>query len=173
MAFEESRADISNIPVPWILLLKTRPCLHLEYTTYSCMTLYCDLHRHLSDSRESCIMLQSGLTRSLLAKFLQHSVVACSTQILCCRGTMLQMRSRIDLCEPLMPDVVAPKAHQSNRSYVNLVDLPLDSLCKVFAWWAVALSKSGVGACTGMGACPGQYGRPKILSWYAINLALA
>ena len=81
----------------------------------------------------------------------------------------------MDLCEIFMPDVVAPKAHQSNCSYVNSVDLhvPLDSLCKVFAWWAVALSKSGVGACTGMGACPGQYGRLKILSWYAINLALA
>ena len=79
----------------------------------------------------------------------------------------------MDLCELLMPDIVAPKAHQNNRSYVNSVDLPLDSLCKVFAWWAVALSKSWVGACTGMGACPGQYGRPKILSWYAINLPLA
>ena len=79
----------------------------------------------------------------------------------------------MDLCKLLMPDVVAPKAHQSNRSYVNSVDLPLDSLCKVFAWWAVALSKSGVGACTGMDACPRQYGRPKILSWYAINFTIS
>ena len=38
---------------------------------------------------------------------------------------------RTDVCEPLMPDVVAPKAHQNNRSYVSSVDLPSDSLCMV------------------------------------------
>ena len=38
------------------------------------------LRRSQPDSRESCIMLQSGQIRSLVAKFLQHSVVTCSTQ---------------------------------------------------------------------------------------------
>ena len=41
------------------------------------------------------------------------------------------------VCEPLMPDVVAPKAHQNNRSYVSSANLPLDSLCKNLAWWVV------------------------------------
>ena len=59
------------------------------------------------DSGESCIVPQSGLTRSLIAKFPQHSVVACSMQISCCWGRMLQMRPQTDVCEPLMPDVVS------------------------------------------------------------------
>ena len=37
----------------------------------------------------------------------------------------------------LMPDVVASKAHQNNRSYVSSADLPSDSLGKNLAWWAV------------------------------------
>ena len=84
-------------------------------------------------------MLQRGPTRSLVAKFLQHSVVACSIQILCCRVRMLRTRPRTGVCKPLMPDVVAPKAHQNNRSYmyVSSADLPLDSLHKNLAWWVV------------------------------------
>ena len=54
-------------------------------------------------------MLQSRLTCSLVAKFPQHSVVACSTQISCCGGRMLQTRQQMGVCEPLMPNVVAPK----------------------------------------------------------------
>ena len=38
------------------------------------------------------------------------------------------------VCEP---DVVAPKAHQNNCSYVSSADLPSDSLCKDLAWWVV------------------------------------
>ena len=106
---------------------------------------------------ESCIVLQSRLTRSLVAKFLQRSVVTCSTQIKCCMERILQMRSRTGVCEPLMPDVVANKVHQNNCSYVSSADLPSDSLCKNLAWWAVTwrttkLSKWEVG-----GACPGQH----------------
>ena len=41
------------------------------------------------------------------------------------------------VCKPLMPDVVAPKPHQNNHSYVSSADLPLDSLRKNLAWWAV------------------------------------
>ena len=39
--------------------------------------------------------------------------------------------------KPLMPDVVAPKAHQNNRSYVSSADLPSDSLRKILACRAV------------------------------------
>ena len=41
------------------------------------------------------------------------------------------------VCEPLMPDVVAPKGHHNNRSYVSSADLPSDSLHKNLARWAV------------------------------------
>ena len=83
------------------------------------------------DSGEGCIRLQSGPTRSLVAKFLQRSVVACSARISCCRGETLRTRPRTGVCEP---DVVAPKAHQN---YVSSADLPSDSLRKNLAWWAV------------------------------------
>ena len=43
----------------------------------------------------------------------------------------------MDVCEPLMSDVVAPKVQQTNRSYVTSADLPSDSLHKILAWWAV------------------------------------
>ena len=41
------------------------------------------------------------------------------------------------MCEPLMPDVVAPKVHQSKHSYVSLADLLSNSLHKILAWWVV------------------------------------
>ena len=50
---------------------------------------------------------------------------------------MLWTRPRAGVHEPLMPDVVAPKAHQNNRSYVSSAVLPPDSLRKNLAWWAV------------------------------------
>ena len=56
-------------------------------------------------------------TRSLVAKFPPRSVIACNTRISCCRGRTLQTKPRTGVCEPLMPDVVAPKVHQNNRSY--------------------------------------------------------
>ena len=122
------------------------------------------------DSGESCIVLQSGPTRSLIAKFPQHSVIACSTQISCCKRGMLRTRPRTGVCPP---DVVALKGHQS---YVSSADLPSDSLRKNLAWWAVTrrtlknhktvksvcvcvcVCGGGVGACMSMGACSGQYG---------------
>ena len=65
-------------------------------------------------------------------------------------------------CEP---DVVAPKAHQNNCSYVSSADLPSDSLCKDLAWWVgyledlkkqkKTLSKLGVGHLCGYGCLPG------------------
>ena len=44
---------------------------------------------------------------SLVAKFPQRSVVACSMQISCCRERTLQTRPQTGVCEPSMPDVVA------------------------------------------------------------------
>ena len=83
------------------------------------------------------VVLQSGPTHSLVAKFPQHSVITCSTQILSCKGRTLQTRPQTDVCEPLMPNVVVPKAQQNNHSYVSTMDLPLDSLRKNFVWWVV------------------------------------
>ena len=100
-----------------------------------------DLHRHFVKasltSRESCIVLQNRPTCSLVAKFSQHSVVACSIQMLCCRGRTLQMRARMGMCKSLMPDVIASKEHQNHHSYVSSADLPLDSLSKILTWWVV------------------------------------
>ena len=53
------------------------------------------------NSGESCIMLQSETTRSLVAKFPQRSVVTCNTRISCCRGRTLQTRPQMGVCEPL------------------------------------------------------------------------
>ena len=44
------------------------------------------------DSGESFIVLQSKPTRSLVAKFPQHSVVTCSARTSCCRGRTLRTR---------------------------------------------------------------------------------
>ena len=52
-------------------------------------------------------------------------------------GRTLQMRPQTVVYKPLMSDVVAPKVHHNNSSYVSPVDLPLGSLCKNSAWWAV------------------------------------
>ena len=52
------------------------------------------IRRGQPDSGESCIVLQSGPTRSLVAKFPQRSVAACSMRISCCRGRTLRTRPR-------------------------------------------------------------------------------
>ena len=101
-------------------------------------------------------------THSLVAKFPQCSVVAGSTRISRCRGRTLQTRPRTGVCKPLMHDVMAPKVHQNNRSYVSSADLPSDSLRKNLAWWAVTrrtlkrntkLSKLGGGHLPGTIRC--------------------
>ena len=45
--------------------------------------------------------------------------VTCSRRILCCKREILQTRLQMVACETLLPDVVAPKAHQNDRSYVR------------------------------------------------------
>ena len=76
-------------------------------TEWTCIVGSSGIRRHQSDTGESCIVLQSGPTRSLIAKFPQHSVITCSMRISCCRGKTLQMRPRTGVCKPLMPDVVS------------------------------------------------------------------
>ena len=44
------------------------------------------------------------------------------------------------MCEPLMPDVVAPEAHQNDRSYVRELSGPTDPLRKNLARCAVTRS---------------------------------
>ena len=101
-----------------------------QYTHWTWFTLHSPavvcvhLHSHIFSCKPAR-QWRSGPTHSLLvAKFLQRSVVACSTRILCCKEVTLRTRPRTGVCEP---DVVAPKAHQS---YVSSVDLPSDSLRK-------------------------------------------
>ena len=48
-------------------------------TESTCIVGSSVLHQGQPDSGEGCIVLQSGLTRSLIAKLPQCSVVACST----------------------------------------------------------------------------------------------
>ena len=97
-------------------------------TEWTCIVSSSVIRRGRPDSGESCIVLQSRRTRSLVAKFPQRSVVACSTRFSCCRRRMLQTRPWTGVCEPLMPDVVSPKVHQNNCSYVSSADLTSDSL---------------------------------------------
>ena len=106
-------------------------------TESTCIVRSSVLRRGQSDSEEKFIVLQSGPTRSLVAKFPQCSAVTGSTQISRCRGRTLRTRPWMGVCKALMPDVMAPKVHQNNRSYVSSADLPLDSLCKNLAWRAV------------------------------------
>ena len=94
----------------------------------ACIVALSVLHQGQPDSGESCNVLQSRPTCSPIAKLLQRSVVACSMQTLCCR---LQMRPQTSVCKP---DVVVPKVHQKNHSYVRSADLPSDSLRKDLAW---------------------------------------
>ena len=125
-----------------------------------------------ADSGESCSVLQSGPTRSLVAKFPQHLVITCSMQISCCRRRMLQTRPQTGVCEP---DVVAPKAPQNNPSYmfVRSADLPSDSLHQDLAWRAVIymedLKKPQNCQNWGVGACQGHYG---ILNLHTLMLLL-
>ena len=82
------------------------------------------------DSGEGCILLQTGPTCSLVAKFphIQSSLAVHEF-----RAAEEEHRERGPgrVCEPLMPDVVAPKVHQNNRSYMSSADLPSDSLTRI------------------------------------------
>ena len=81
---------------------------------------------------------------------------------------MLRTRPRTGMCEHLMPDVMASKVHQNNRSYVSSQRTYLRIHYVIIQHGGrlhgepqktTKLSKLGVGACSGMGTCSGQYGR--------------
>ena len=110
------------------------PDVKLAFRGY-CMSLC--LYFVEADSGESCIVLQSRCICNLVAKFPQHSVVTCSSRISCYWERMLRTRPQTGVCEPLMPDIVVPKGHPNNHSYVSSADLPSNSLHKNLAWWAV------------------------------------
>ena len=85
-------------------------------TELTCIAGLSMLCRGQPDSREGCIMLQSGLTFSLVAEFLQRSVIACSTRTSCCKGGTLWTKPQTGVCELMS----WPKTHQS---YVSLADI--------------------------------------------------
>ena len=119
------------------------------------------IHQSQPDSVESCIMLQNRPTRGLIAKFLQHSVFACSMRISCCRGRTLQTMPRTGMCKPLMPDVVSlggPTFGFTMREF-SMVSSYMENLEKPHN-----CQNWGVGTCTGMGTCSGQYGKYKLLT---------
>ena len=71
----------------------------------------------------------------------------------------------MDVCETWMPDVVAPEAHQNDHSYLSELSGPtFDSICTNFMVDITCRTQKtncqnwAVGACVGMGTCPGQYG---------------
>ena len=68
-------------------------------TKSTCIVGLSVICRGQPDSGESCIVLQSRLTCSLIAKFPQRSVVACSTRISCCGGRTLRMRPQTGVLE--------------------------------------------------------------------------
>ena len=121
-------------------------------TESTCIVSLSVIRQGQRDSGESCIMLQSGLNRSLDAKFPQRSVVACSTRISCCRGRALRTSPRTRVCEPLMS--WRPKC--------------IRTIAAMWAQrWAGRLhgnSKEEKSQNWGVGACSGQYGMLKILT---------
>ena len=108
---------------------------------------------------------KSGPICSLVAKFSQSSVVACSTQILCCRGRTLRTRLRTNVCEPLMPDVVAPKAHHKK---VSSADLPSTQNFLHSGRLHGEPRKPQNCQNWGVDACSGQYG--KSYTWLEVAL---
>ena len=123
------------------------------------------LRRSQLDSGESCIVLQSWQTRRLITKFPQRSVVACSMQISCCRERTLRTRPRKGVCEPLMHDVVASKAQlqlimRAKRTYLQIQYARIYHGGQLHGEPRKTTKPSKLlDACSGMGACLGQYGR--------------
>ena len=81
--------------------------------------LFCRFARASSRSArwwKNCIMLESGPSRSLVAKLPQ----------------------RLLLSVAKLPDIIAPQVHQNDCSYVReLSRRTFNSLCNNLAWWAV------------------------------------
>ena len=87
----------------------------------------------------------------LVASLPQHSVVICSTQSLCCRGSTLRMRPQTGVCEPEQSqqcELSGPTFRFTMQGFSMvggyLKDFEKPQNCQ--NW--------GVGACMGMGTCP-------------------
>ena len=105
------------------------------------------------DSGEGCIMLQSGPTHSLIAKFLQRSVVGCSTRISCwkkrCEPSHRQVCANLMLWHPkriraMWAQQTYLQIHYARISMVGGYTENLEKLQNCQKW--------------GVGACSGQYG---------------
>ena len=104
------------------------------------------------DSGESFIVLQSGPTRSLVAKFPQHSVVACRTRISCCSLRCERVHGRV--CANLWclmswrPKCIRTKAAMwAQRTYIKIyyVRIKHGGQLPREPWKTTKLSKLGVG----------------------------
>ena len=88
---------------------------YLRASAYICTLDLCE-GQGKPDGRQSCIVLESESYHSLVAKLPQHSLLSLSVRVLCCRQRTLRARPRIGVRKLLMPDVMAPEAHQNDRS---------------------------------------------------------
>ena len=85
-------------------------------------------------SVESCIVLEKGPTCSLVAKAPQHLSPALR-EYRTARGE--HCGRDYDWCvQTLVPNVVAPEAHQNDCSYVHALssNTKCESICENFAW---------------------------------------
>ena len=84
---------------------------------------------------------------------------------------MLRVKNAVNktgVCETLMPDLMAPEAHQNDPSYVTYSWFSSREFSMV-GGYTEELEKPqkcqnwGVGTCAGMGDCPGQYNTGKYI----------
>ena len=132
-------------------------------TESTCIVASPVIRRDQPDGEVSCVMLESGLTRSLNCCQASAMFVACSMRGLCCTAN-----EAADGCAKLCCRMLWCLNHirMIMAMYVSSVDLcTFTSLHKSFAWWAVTqrasknnnikLSNWGMSAWVGMGACLG------------------
>ena len=120
------------------------------------------LRRGQPDSRESCIVLESRPTCSLIAKFLQHSVIVCSTWISCRKGRTFRSR-------PCVQTFYAwCRSAQSTSERSQLCELSRPT----FGFTTQEISMVGgymenlETVKLGVGTCPGQYSNTK---YFTVN----
>ena len=128
-------------------------------TELTCIVASPALHQGQPSSGKRCIMLESGLTRSLAAKLLQHlSLAVCKFRVAITKNTNKRGYRRV-----CVKNLMWRLKHirTITAMYVSPADLLSIHHATIFAWWAwlhagpqktTKLSKLGVGT------CPGQYG---------------
>ena len=114
------RCEVSCQKVPNRLASSLRPCFVEASPT---------VRKAVSCYKADQLLASLPSFRSVQSSLAVHKFYAAVEE--CCK------RGHGRMCEPLMPDVVASKVHQNNRSYVSSEDLPSDSLHKILAWWTV------------------------------------